>query len=68
MGSGQVQSGHAWAAGTIAVQANDSHAIKDGETVVFNRMAEIPLKIEEALEAAGVTLNIGQPGDKLCKR
>jgi hypothetical protein len=30
-------------------------------------MAEIPLKLEEALEAAGVTLHIGQPADKLYK-
>jgi hypothetical protein len=65
MEPGEVQPGHVWAAGTITVQANDSHAIKAGETLVFNRMAEIPLKLEEALEAAGVRLHIGQPADKL---
>jgi len=65
MEPGQVQPGHAWAAGTIYVQANEAHGIKSDEAIPFNRMAEIPLKLEEALAEHGVTLHIGEPASKL---
>jgi hypothetical protein len=62
---GQISPGDAWAGGTITVQANDAHGIKSGKAVPFNRMAELPMKLEKALEAAGVTLHIGPPASKL---
>lgn len=63
---GEINPGHGWAGGTINVRTNSAHGVKD-TTRNFNRMAEIPLKLEEALEAAGVTLHIGPPSNKLYK-
>jgi hypothetical protein len=62
---GVIEPGTAWGAGTIYVQANRAHGIKSGDPVPFNRMAELPLKLEEALEAAGVTLLVGSAAAKL---
>jgi hypothetical protein len=62
---GYIMPGHAWAGGTIYVQANGAHQIRSGKAVPFNRWAELPLKLEQALEAAGVTLHIGSPADRL---
>jgi hypothetical protein len=62
---GYIVPGHAWAGGTIYVQANPAHGIRAGKAVPFNRWAELPLKLEEALEAAGVRLHIGTPADRL---
>jgi hypothetical protein len=60
-----VSPGHAWAGGMIYVQANTAHGIKAGDPFPFQRMAEIPLALEKALQASGVTLHLGSPSDKL---
>jgi hypothetical protein len=55
---GDVIPGHAWAQGQVAVRANATHSIKSGYEVMFNRMADLPAAIEDALIAAGVTLHL----------
>jgi hypothetical protein len=48
------------------IKANRAHGIPGAiEGIRFNRMSEIPAKIEEALETARVMLRIGNPADKL---
>jgi hypothetical protein len=58
---GDVIPGHAWAQGQVAVRANATHTIKSGHEVMFNRMADLPAAIEDALIAAGVTLHLPAP-------
>lgn len=48
----------AWAQGQVAVQANGRHGLKSGSQVMFNRMAELPGAVEDALTDAGVTLRL----------
>jgi hypothetical protein len=38
---GQVQPGHAWAAGTIYVQANEAHGIKSGEALPEHHRSDL---------------------------
>jgi len=42
----------------VAVRANATHGIKSGHEVMFNRMADLPAAIEDALAGAGVTLHL----------
>ena len=53
------------AGGVVSVKANPAHGIPGGINKPFNRMAEIPLAIEDVLEQAKVQLKIGQPSNKL---
>jgi hypothetical protein len=55
----------AWAQGQVAVQANGRHGIKSGSEVMFNRMADLPGAIEDALAGAGVTLRLTPRAAKL---
>jgi hypothetical protein len=48
----------AWAQGYVQVPANGRHDIKSGTPVMFNRMADLPGAIEDALTEAGVTLRL----------
>ncbi len=55
----------AWAQGQVTVQANGRHGIKSGSEVMFNRMAELPAAVEDALTDAGVALRLTPRAGKL---
>ena len=56
-GKGRIQPKHAWGSGVVRMVPNDAHGIQGGEPLIFNSLAEIPAKIEQALIAHDVTIH-----------
>lgn len=54
---GQVVPKHAWSAGVVLMERNESHGIKPVEPIPFNSFAELPAKIERLLIAQQVKLH-----------
>lgn len=46
----------AWAAGSLYLQASETHGIKPTKPVIFNNLEEFMLKLDELLKSQGVTL------------
>lgn len=46
---GNIKPKHAWDAGVIYIQRNDTHAITPGNPVPFNSLTDIPGKVEKVL-------------------
>jgi hypothetical protein len=63
-GKGRIRPKHAWAAGVVRLEPNDSHGIRSASPVPFNSIAEIPAKIEKVLIDNGVSLH---PSDRMRK-
>jgi hypothetical protein len=55
---GHVVPRHAWAAGVVFVESNETHGIpRVQDAATFNSMAELPFAIEKAIIQAGLTLH-----------
>jgi hypothetical protein len=63
-GKGRIRPKHAWGAGVVRLEPNDSHGIPSANPVPFNSIAEIPAKIEKVLIDNGVSLH---PSDRMRK-
>jgi hypothetical protein len=55
---------HAWAAGMVIMDRNESHGIVPKEPMPFNSLFELPAVIEKALIAHGVTLRASRKMSK----
>ena len=54
---GAIVPGHAWASGVVQVRPSRAHQLHPGAAMPFHGMAQMQVAVEEALEAAGVTLH-----------
>jgi hypothetical protein len=57
-GKGNIKPKHAWDAGVIYIQRNDTHAIDPGNPVPFNSLMDIPGKVERVLIQHGIRLHL----------
>jgi len=56
-GKGRIRPKHAWGSGVVRITRNDSHGIEPLAPIVFNSLAEIPMKIEKVLIDHGVKIH-----------
>lgn len=54
---GRIRPRHAWGSGVVRIARNDSHGIEPLPPIMFNSLAEIPVKIEKVLIDHGVTVH-----------
>jgi hypothetical protein len=51
---------HAWDAGVVLLQRNESHGITPKDPLPFNGMADLPSKIEKVLLAEGIKIHLSK--------
>jgi len=56
-GKGQIKPRHAWTAGVVRMERNESHGIISEYPRPFNSLMEIPAVIEKVLIEHGITLH-----------
>jgi hypothetical protein len=59
-GKGSVLPKHAWDAGVVMLQRNESHGISPKAPLPFNGFADLPSKIEEVLLGQGVKVHLSK--------
>ena len=55
---------HAWTAGVVRIQKNESHGIKPLNPLPFHSLLDLGVTIEKVLIKHGIVLH---PSDKMCK-
>lgn len=63
-GKGRVIPKHAWDAGVVRIDANQTHEIVPKNPIPFNGFAELPAKIEKVLIEHGVQIHLGRRARK----
>ena len=51
---------HAWDAGVVLLQRNETHGIAPKDPLPFNGMADLPSKIEKVLLAEGISIHLSK--------
>jgi hypothetical protein len=61
---GKILPKHAWDAGMVTVQTNESHGLAKGQPVPFNSILELPTAIEKQIIKQGIVLHSGSRSSK----
>ena len=64
----EVVPGHAWAAGVVRIERNDSHGIKPGPPRPFHSLLDVGAVIEKVLVEHGVVLHPSRKMRKYFKK
>jgi hypothetical protein len=57
---GMIVPKHAWDAGVVMLQRNESHSISPRDPLPFNGFADLPSKIEKVLLDQGVKIHLSK--------
>ena len=58
---------HAWSAGIVRMERNDSHGIVPEKPIPFNSLLELPYMMEELLLDQGITLHLSNRAKRYIK-
>ena len=66
-GEGMILPGHAWSAGVVRMERNESHGIVPESPVPFHSLMHLPAVIEDVLISHGVVLHPSSKTQKYMK-
>ena len=66
-GKGIIRPKHAWAAGVVRIERNESHGITPQKPLPFHTLMDLPAVIEKVLLAQGITLHASKKMKKYFK-